>query len=771
MIVMKSDRINGYRIFTERGERGQTIKTVFVDYVPVVKFAVESVNERRLAAIEMYELCNCSMETAGLICSFHRNTVSKLVQTKKLLGIEAVFEDKRGPKAPYKHINDIQKHIKALQTDHPDWTDQDTADQAAKDLKMKISRSAAARVRTGQVEPKSNLPTRQELIDLDKQADAIDRERYEGKRLQLNFQRDQELKEKSDEFASEPAPETKKETEKRLVNRLQDGERCCVAGNLIHHLFLNEIKFDAMAGMYPPLPGATYQVDTIFLTLFHSLNLQIPSIEALKLVNASEWGVFTGMNRIPEKETIRDHLGDIAQHYLSGDLIDEFARRLLQLRFIDPEVFFIDGHFLPYYGLNVIAKGYYTVRRLAMRGNELYAITDIQGRPLFFITETNEIDFRPMISRSVDKLIDYGVERPLMVFDRGGYGIHFFNHLSERADFITWAKYVKEQYLDGIPESSFTAGFSFTDHKYLVAEEKRIARESAGTATKEGRSEPASAELRLVVLMNVDTGKRIGIYTSNWDKPAYMIALYMLERWGDSENLFKEMKARFNLDYHPGYDIKELENQPLVDNPDIALTKKAIRTLKKEIRELDKEILITEAKLNRRKDKRLEKKLSKLPELKDGWQKDLTGFESKLETLPDKVSILELLKGKPVNRCDLEKKKIYDWIQFLSFLSRERLVEIFRQCYDDGRDIKQVLDMITSRSGYVKLIGQTLVVILDWIENEKHQVAADRFCRLLNEKQVTAAGRLKVKLFFHVSRFPCHGTRFTQDELNLHNLK
>jgi len=79
--------------------------------------------------------------------------------------------------------------------------------------------------------------------------------------------------------------------------------------------------------------------------------------------------------------------------------------------------------------------------------------------------------------------------------------------------------------------------------------------------------------LRLVVLENIETGKRVGIYTNNMDRPLYDIAFYMLNRWGDSENIFKEMMARFNLNYHPGYDIKELENQPMVDNPDIALVK------------------------------------------------------------------------------------------------------------------------------------------------------------------------------------------------------
>ncbi|MEA1866825.1 MAG: hypothetical protein U9N19_01795, partial [Thermodesulfobacteriota bacterium] len=106
---------------------------------------------------------------------------------------------------------------------------------------------------------------------------------------------------------------------------------------------------------------------------------------------------------------------------------------------------------------------------------------------------------------------------------------------------------------------------------------------------------------------------------------------------------------------------------------------------------------------------------------------------------------------------DLEKKKLYDLMQFMAFHSRERLVEIFRACYDDHRDIKPVLDMITTRAGYVKLIGQTLFVVLDWIESKKHRKAAERFCRLLNQKAIKLVGRLNVKLFFHVSRIPHNG--------------
>jgi predicted transcriptional regulator with HTH domain len=404
-----------------------------------------------------------------------------------------------------------------------------------------------------------------------------------------------------------------------------------------------------------------------------------------------------------------------------------------------------------------------------MRGNELYSITDLKGRPLFFITESNEIDFRPIISRSARKLRQYGIDRPILVFDRGGYGVYFFTQLDPIADFVTWAKYVGDKALAGIPQSAFSVCVKFRKHKYEVAEQSRIVKESVQTAKNEGRSQPAFIELRMVVLKNVETGKRIAIYTNNRDKPLYDIAYYMLNRWGESENIFKEMMARFNLNYHPGYDIKELENQPLVENPDIALIKKAIGMLKKEIGELEKEIILTEVKQKQRSDKRRLVKISNLKSSIAENQKDIVGFEDKLSRLPEKVSIVDLLKGKSMSRCDLEKKKLYDLMQFMAYNSRERLVEIFRDCYSDSRDVKPVLDMITRRAGHIKMFGQTLIVVLDWIENKKHREAAIRFCRLLNQKSITMTGRLKLKLAFYVSKFPQHGSAAARAAM--HNLK
>ena len=293
---------------------------MFLDYVPVARFYQDDINERKLAAIELVERCYCSQRIAGKICGFHRNTVFKLLRTKRLLGIEAVFEEYRGLKEAYKYIGKIRSHIKKLLRKYPDWIDQSIAEQASKELNMEISRSAVARIRTEKEdrEKDKKTPGKAELIAIARVADAVDKRNFDERQLQLNLTCNKELKERSEEWAKEPAPTSESRSEQQLIDRLQKGERCNFSGALIHHLFLEEIGFEDMMSVFPRHPGATYQSQDIMGVLFHSINLGIPSIESLKLVNASELGVLLGMNRKADKETVRDHLNRMAQDHLSG---------------------------------------------------------------------------------------------------------------------------------------------------------------------------------------------------------------------------------------------------------------------------------------------------------------------------------------------------------------------------------------------------------------------------------------------------------------------
>ncbi|MDL1976342.1 MAG: hypothetical protein LWX55_16540 [Deltaproteobacteria bacterium] len=422
---------------------GRSTITVYFEYRPVVSFDPGKINERRLAVVQLVELGYCKKRIAGRICGFHRNTVGELLRTKRLLGIEAIFEDNRGPKAPWKYIDSIRKTIKKLIREHPEWTDKQIADSAAKQLETTISRSAVARIRTANQDTEIEQPTKHDLEELAKIADSIDLKQHDERQLSFNFEADSKFKKQVDEFADEDAPRPQADTDKVFIDRLQQGQRNVFAGMLFHHLFLDHIKFPN-AFDFPSTFNNTYDDYEVMEAILFGLNIGLPSIESHKLVNSQDMGLLLGRTSSPDETTIRLRLKQMAEFKPSESLIDHFADLFLSLGFINPEVFFIDGHFLPYYGLKVLAKGYHTVRRIIIKGNEIYVVSDLDGKPLFSITEGCDVDFRPIIIRAADKIISLGIDRPILVFDRGGYGVHFFSQLSTRADFVTWAKYVKK---------------------------------------------------------------------------------------------------------------------------------------------------------------------------------------------------------------------------------------------------------------------------------------------------------------------------------------
>ena len=109
-----------------------------------------------------------------------------------------------------------------------------------------------------------------------------------------------------------------------------------------------------------------------------------------------------------------------------------------------------------------------------------------------------------------------------------------------------------------------------------------------------------------------------------------------------------------------------------------SLYKRARKTLQGELAELQDAVKLTDSRIAKRPDKRLAQKREDLLAEITLVQADLAELAQKLQITPEKISILDLLQGRPMKRCDLEKKKLYDLMQFLAYHSRERLLEIFR---------------------------------------------------------------------------------------------
>ncbi len=745
-----------------RGNRVQS--RVFFRYVPVAYFYENDLPSQKIAAIELVESDLATLTDAAEVVGLHRNTVSQSIKTKQLLGISSAIKDDRGRKEPIHYTAEIKAHIVSLLENHPNWTDSEIAKQAAKDLKTRVSRQAVARIRVSHFEAANSLtpPSKSELMEIEAMTRRMEEQVRQCVQMSFDFENRPELKDKVEKFAQEPAPEATCAAEAKVLSQLQEGIAIPYAGLFFYHTFLSELDFCELLKEFELRKSGQYQFSEIFLSLFFGLGLRLPSIEAHKLVNPSQLGPLFGMLRSPDPITIRLWLDIMAEKNLVDSVIDKFAIKALKMGAIDPEVFFIDGHFLPYYGLSLLAKGYHTVRRQLLKGNEIYVVSDIRKRPLMFITEGCEIDFRPIIDRIADRIIGYGVDRPLLVFDRGGYGIHFFTQLSVKADFITWGKYIRDDELYSIPDKGFTVGFRFGDKCYEISEVDKEVVESADTANKEGREQRSRMKVRMIVIRTIDdntgeeVGKRLSVFTCNRDREKWEIAYFMLNRWGKSENFFKEITAIFNFDYHPGYAINEMEEQPLFDNPKVGIIRLAIKTLQKEIRILEGEIAILQLQYQKTPKKRITSRLDKLEAKKRQKMEDKEGLERKLEELPAKVS-LESLLDRPMSQCELEKKRLYDLMQIIAYHARERLVDEFRHCYNRGQDLKQILDKITNKGGYVRLIGNTLVILLDWIERRSHREAAERLCQHINSLGVTMQGRLPVRLHFAIAHSPLIG--------------
>jgi len=213
---------------------------------------------------------------------------------------------------------------------------------------MEMFHSTVSRIRDEKLNKNVKLPDKKELMERAALAEHIVEEHSNKVQLWLNFDTEPEIKAKAEEFLLEPAPLAANNSQKALLDELQKGKPCTFVGGFMHHLLLQEIGLEKLAASYGHNPDATYQGSDILATMFHSVTQGIESIEGLKLINASDFELLIGRSRIPDKETMREALWEMSQKYASGEIIERFAQRLLEQGRIDREVFFIDGHFLPY---------------------------------------------------------------------------------------------------------------------------------------------------------------------------------------------------------------------------------------------------------------------------------------------------------------------------------------------------------------------------------------------------------------------------------------
>ena len=204
------------------------------------------------------------------------------------------------------------------------------------------------------------------------------------------------------------------------------------------------------------------------------------------------------------------------------------------------------------------------------------------------------------------------------------------------------------------------------------------------------------------------------------------------------------------INYTPGYVLAELEEQPLVDNPEVRQLKKQRAGLVSELNRLKIELadhLLPPAARKRRAPSRSRKEVLG----------DITVVESKilladqqLEKLPTEIRFDLAHAGEKLLKLNHEKKRFLDCIKMFACNVKAEMCRLLLKHYDWKKEVVPALAMIVQRAGYVKLEGGRLEVTLRRFTNREIDYAARHLCEDLNGMRPVTLDKFHLPIRYHV---------------------
>lgn len=472
--------------------------------------------------------------------------------------------------------------------------------------------------------------------------------------------------------------------------------------------------------------GSFYKIFLVFI-LMGARNIR--SIEQLKNVRGREAGIILGLSHLPSLPKVWEWFYNAANKRISDLLLFDYFRYQLRAGLVGIWLWFVDGHLLPYSGQLSIRYSYNTQRRLAVPGRTNFVTCDGSGRIIWFDIQEGKGDLRGHIISMHKKWSDYLPEPPVMVFDREGNGIKFFYQMtSEGIPFVTWEKNTDAAKLAGIPEDKFTTEFKLNGKKYSVFEEDK----EFTFIPEDPEAKKQTFTLRRIYIWNRSSKKRTCGLAWSGDKNLSLkdCALAILNRWGASENTFKHMKDRHPLHYHPGFELKESENQE-ISNPEIKIKKAEIQKIDKKLKKLYKKLSNTEEALKKDGTPRQNSVKEQTKESIKKLEGESAFIRYEKNQLPEKVSVSDLENYKSIKKIDNQGKNLFDFVTCSVWNARKQMVDWLRPLYDRDNELVDLFYAITNSHGWVKCTRNEVNVRLEPLQQPKRRLAQELLCRKL----------------------------------------
>jgi transposase len=536
------------------------------------------------------------------------------------------------------------------------------------------------------------------------------------------------------------------------LDQLEQGADNAYAGGLLFVPLLARYQFvPTLRKVITILTHEGYSLEDLDVFGFRTL-------EDFKRAYPEEFGLLVGRSQSPSHFTLRRFLHKVRKLGRGEALIDEFAVAYLRTELAAWGVMYIDGHFMPYYGLYPISKGWHGVRQVPMKGSYNFLAVDERFTPWLFLIRSCTEDLLQKIPELIEKAKRIGeqagvsrerLDQLIVLFDREGYSAELYRYLEgkdqgegkRRALFISWAKY-SDKWVNDLPEAQFNQVARVT---YEIQQPEEIAYlETTRAMSKYG-------QIRAVVIQSGADKKRAAIYTNGSAEEigAERIVALLCRRWGE-ENAIKELLHQHLINYTPGYFTEDLERQPMVNNPQVLELKARRAGLVGELNRLKIELadhLLQRPAPKRRSPPRTQKEV-----LDDIAVVESTMLltDQQLGKLPAEIPFDEAHAGEKLLKLNHEKKRFLDCIKVFACNLQAEMCRRLLQHYDWQKEVLPALAMIVERTGYVKLEGGRLEVALKSFRNGEIDYAARHLCEDLNRLQPVTLDRFHLPIRYHV---------------------
>jgi transposase len=458
-------------------------------------------------------------------------------------------------------------------------------------------------------------------------------------------------------------------------------------------------------------------------TIVFCFALRFRSIEDFKNARREDLGALIGESTGPTVLSLRGKIKALAESVDPEGISRELFRRYLALEPAWEGLYYIDGHFCPYYGKHPTPRGWDAKRRLAVKGHTDVYVHDALGRALFFFSQPLNDSLARAIPGAVEEIRRaHGPDSFTLVFDRGGYSADAFRFLQEQGiGFITYLKgrAARRRY----PPKLFRLGwfpFEGKRHVYRLFEKgTRVAR--VGT-------------LRTVLFMG-DEGQQIPVLTNLEPRVKAAKVIHCLRLRWRQENSFKYLSDHYAIDQIVQYGADRETQDRSIPNP-------RRRALKEEVHALTQQIQALEAQLGRALNDNDERRRPTARGLKIAngrlrrdiahKRQALTRLENRLRRTPGKISAEKLDRTRSLLRED--RRLVINALKIAACNAERLLVRRFDEAYEQPKDAFSVFRALLHLPGHIRATGpDALEVILQRPDSQKTTRALEVLLTHINQ--------------------------------------